>query len=183
VVGPAAAPMVTSLVMCHTAEMTGEELDAVRGLMDGAFGDFTDHDWGHTLGGQHALVVEDGVAIAHGALVMRRLLHGGRSLRTGYVEGVAVRPDRRRRGHADKVMTALESLAPAYDVLALSSTEAGLALYESRGWQVWRGPTSVLAPGGVEPTPDDDGSVYVLGGDGLDLDGGLACDWRDGDVW
>jgi aminoglycoside 2'-N-acetyltransferase I len=175
--------MVTQLVMCHTAEMTPEELGAVRGLMDEAFGDFTDHDWGHALGGQHALVVEDGVAVAHGALVMRRLLHAGRSLRTGYVEGVAVRPDRRRRGHADRVMTALESLAPAYDVLALSSSEQGVALYESRGWQRWRGPTSVLSPSGVVATPDDDGSVFVLGGAGLALDDALTCDWRDGDVW
>jgi aminoglycoside 2'-N-acetyltransferase I len=175
--------MVTQLVMCHTAEMTPEELGAVRGLMDESFGDFSEHDWGHTLGGQHALVVEDGVAVAHGALVMRRLLHAGRSLRTGYVEGVAVRPDRRRRGHADRVMTALESLAVAYDVLALSSSEEGVALYEARGWQVWRGPTSVLAPEGVIPTPEDDGSVYVLGAADLDLDVGLTCDWRDGDVW
>jgi aminoglycoside 2'-N-acetyltransferase I len=175
--------MVTQLVMCHTAEMTPEELGAVRTLMDDAFGDFTDHDWGHSLGGQHALVVEDGVAVAHGALVMRRLLHSGRSLRTGYVEGVAVRPDRRRRGHADRVMTALESLATAYDVLALSSSEQGVALYESRGWQRWRGPTSVLSPAGVVPTPDDDGSIYVLRGSSLDLDSELTCDWRDGDVW
>jgi aminoglycoside 2'-N-acetyltransferase I len=175
--------MVTQLVMCHTAEMTPEELGAVRTLMGDAFGDFTDHDWGHSLGGQHALVVEDGVAVAHGALVVRRLLHGGRSLRTGYVEGVAVRPDRRRRGHADRVMTALESLATAYDVLALSSSEQGVALYESRGWQRWRGPTSVLSPIGLVPTPDDDGSIYVLGGSSLDLDSELTCDWRDGDVW
>ena len=175
--------MVTQLVMCHTAEMTDEELAAVRGLMDDAFGDFTDHDWGHALGGQHALVVEDGVAVAHGALVMRRLLHAGRSLRTGYVEGVAVRHDLRRRGHAAKVMTALESLAPAYDVLALSSSTDGVALYEARGWARWRGATSVLAPEGVTPTPEDDGSVYVLGGSDLDLDGELTCDWRDGDVW
>jgi aminoglycoside 2'-N-acetyltransferase I len=175
--------MVTQLVMCHTAEMTPEELGAVRTLMDDASGDFTDHDWGHSIGGQHALVVEDGVAVAHGALVMRRLLHSDRSLRTGYVEGVAVRPDRRRRGHADRVMTALESLATAYDVLALSSSEQGVALYESRGWQRWRGPTSVLSPAGVVPTPDDDGSIYVLGGSSLDLDSELTCDWRDGDVW
>ncbi|MCD4524706.1 GNAT family N-acetyltransferase [Nocardioides sp. cx-173] len=175
--------MVTRLVMCHTAEMTPEELHAVRALLDGAFREFTDQDWGHTLGGQHALVVEDGVVVAHGALVMRRLLHAGRSLRTGYLESVATRPDRTRRGHADRVMTALESLAPAYDVLALSASEAGVPLYESRGWQLWRGPSSVLAPDGITRTPADDSSIYVLGGSDLDLDGELTCDWRDGDLW
>ncbi len=73
--------------------------------------------------------------IAHGSLVMRRLLHGERSLRAGYVEGVAVRLDRRRAGHASTVMAALEALAPAYDLLALSSSEDGVPFYESRGWQ------------------------------------------------
>lgn len=169
--------------MCHTAEMTPEELAAVRALMDSAFGEFTDHDWDHALGGQHALVVDDGRVVAHGALVMRRLLHADRALRCGYVEAVATSPARSRQGHAATVMAALESLAPAYDVLALSATEAGVLLYEARGWQRWRGPTSVLGPSGVEATPDDDGSVYVLGGTGLDFDAGLTCDWRQGDVW
>jgi len=175
--------MVTSLVMCHTAEMTPEELAAVRALMDTAFAEYTDLDWDHALGGQHALVVDAGEVVAHGSLVMRRLLHLGRSLRCGYVESVATTPTRLREGHAATVMAALESLSPAYDVLALSSSEAGVALYEARGWHRWRGPTSVLGPAGVEPTPDDDGSVYVLGGTGLDLDAELTCDWRAGDVW
>ncbi len=172
------------MIVCHTAEMIADELGAVRALLDLAFDDFTDDDWQHGLGGTHCLVVEGDDVIAHGSLVMRRLLHAGRSLRAGYVEAVAVRPDRRREGHAATVMTALEALAPAYDVLALSSSEAGVALYASRGWQQWRGPTSVLAPSGIEPTPDDDGSVYVLPGrTPLDLDGELTCDWRPGDVW
>ncbi|MFA6298109.1 MAG: GNAT family N-acetyltransferase [Nocardioides sp.] len=165
----------TSLVVCHTAEMTPEELGAVRALTDAAFGDFTDDDWDHALGGQHALVVDDGEVVAHGALVMRRLLHAGRSLRCGYVEAVATSPARLRQGHAATVMAALERLAPA--------SEAGVVLYEARGWQCWRGPTSVLSLSGVEPTPDDDGSVYVLGDTGLDLDAELTCDWRTGDVW
>ncbi len=80
-------------------------------------------------------------------------------------------------------MTALERLAPAYDLLALSASDAGVPFYEARGWSLWRGPTSVISPEGVVPTPDDDGAVYVLGGTDIDLDGPLACDWRDGDVW
>jgi aminoglycoside 2'-N-acetyltransferase I len=177
--------MVTRMITAHTGEMTLDELRAIRALLDEAFaGGFSDHDWEHGLGGTHVLVLEDDAVVAHGSLVMRRLLHGGRSLRTGFVEAVAVRPDRRRAGHASTVMTALEALAPAYDLLALSSSADGAELYRSRGWQQWRGPTSVLAPGGIERTPDDDGSVYVLPGPAvLDLDGPLTCDWRPGDVW
>ena len=50
--------------------------------------------------------------------------------------------------------------------------------------QRWRGPTSVLAPAGILPTPAEDGSIYVLPGSApIDLDAGLTCDWREGDVW
>ena len=169
---------------CHTAELTAAELADVRALLDVAFGDFTDHDWGHALGGLHAVVVEDGRVLAHGSLVMRRLLHQDRSLRCGYVEAVAVHPAARRRGLASAVMASLEELAPAYDLLALSASELGVPLYVARGWSLWRGPSSVLTAQGVTPTPEDDGSLYVLPGESpLELDGPIACDWRDGDVW
>jgi aminoglycoside 2'-N-acetyltransferase I len=171
------------VVTRHTADLTATELVEIRSLLDAAFVDFSDHDWDHGLGGQHVLVREAGLLVAHGALVLRRMLVGGRSLRTGYVEAVAVLPDHRRRGHAGTVMDALEELAPAYDLLALSASEAGVPLYEARGWQTWRGPTSVLGPTGPEPTPDDDGSVHVLGGQDVDRDDPIACDYREGDVW
>lgn len=182
--GPEAAGLVSVLSTRHSAELSEGELHAARDLMDEAFDDFSDLDWDHCLGGQHAMVVEDGRVVAHGSLVMRRLLVGGRSLRTGYVEAVAVHPDRRRRGHASAVMAALERLAPAYDLLALSSSTEGEPLYRARGWEPWRGPTAVLAPEGLVLTPDDDGSLYVLAtGADLDLGETVACDWREGDVW
>ena len=84
----------------HTADLDGATLGAVRALLEAVFaGDFTEHDWEHSLGGVHALVWEGGEPIGHAAVVQRRLLHRGRALRAGYVEGVAVRADRRGRGH------------------------------------------------------------------------------------
>ncbi|MDN4172779.1 GNAT family N-acetyltransferase [Nocardioides sp. SOB77] len=180
------------LTPVHTAHLGGPDLADARALMDLAFDDFSDADWSHALGGMHALVRVGGALVAHGSLVQRRLLVGAgeeqRSWRCGYVEAVATHPDHRRRGHATAVMAALEALAPAYDVLALSASDAGAALYRGRGWVPWRGPTSVLGPSGPERTPEDDGSTYVLPGArpldlDLDLDAPLACDWRDGDVW
>ncbi|HEY9350355.1 MAG TPA: hypothetical protein VIP75_06660, partial [Acidothermales bacterium] len=62
--------------------------------------------------------------------------------------------------------------------------DAGARLYEARGWQRWRGTTSVIAPTGRRRTPDDDGAVYVLSVDvRLTMTGDLACEWREGDVW
>ena len=170
----------------RTADLDAATLRAAGDLLEDAFdGDLDDSDWEHCLGGVHALVWEGPALVAHGAVVQRRLLHGGRALRAGYVEGVGVRGDRRRRGHGTAVMGALEAVVRGADDLgALGATEQGLGLYTGRGWVVWRGPTSVLTPSGVRRTPEDDGSVLVLPlAVPLDITGGLTCDWRDGDVW
>jgi aminoglycoside 2'-N-acetyltransferase I len=171
--------------VAHTADLRAGALAAVRALLDEAFEDFTDADWDHCLGGVHAVVTVDGAVVGHAALVQRRLLIGGRALRAGYVEGVAVRADQRRRGHAGTMMAALERVVRgAYDLGALSATDEGAAVYAARGWQRWTGPTSALTPAGVRRTAEDDGSVHVLPVTApLDLTAELTCDWRAGDLW
>lgn len=172
------------VVVAHTGQLPAPVLAEARELLDRVFdGELTAHDWEHCLGGLHALVRDGGELVAHAALVQRRLLHAGQTLRAGYVEGVGVRRDRRRQGLGGAVMSPLEQLAGrAYDVAALASTDEGLAFYAGRGWQRWRGPTSALTPAGVVATPDADDCVFVLGG-GLDPTGTLTCDWREGDLW
>jgi len=170
----------------HTADLDAATLRAVRSLMDGAFGgEFTDDDWDHTLGGVHLLVSEGGAVVGHGAVVRRQLLHGSRTLRCGYVEGVAVRAERRGRGLGTALMEeAARIVRGGYDAGALSGTDAAMPLYERLGWQRWRGPLSALTPRGVERTPGDDDSVLVLPVTmPLDLDGELTCDWRPGEPW
>lgn len=169
----------------HTSELDRATLGAARALLDSVFDDLTDHDWDHTLGGVHALVWDGDELVGHAALVQRRLLHRGRALRSGYVEGVGVRADRRGLGYGAALMDALDRVAErAYDLAALSATDDAAPFYVARGWQLWRGPSSALTPAGIRPTPDDDGGIYVLPfGADLDLFGELTCDWRDGDVW
>ncbi len=160
--------------------------DRVRALLDDVFeGEFTDEDWEHCLGGTHAVIVEAGEPIAHGAVVPRTLWHEGLALRCGYVEGLAVRADHRGHGHAAEIMTALEEIIrETCEVGALSPTEAGRGFYLARGWPVWRGLTFVRTPAGDLRTPEDDDAVHVLPVTAtLDLDGELTCDWRPGDVW
>jgi aminoglycoside 2'-N-acetyltransferase I len=186
---PEAAGLVRT-TRAHTVDVTPADLAAARALMDEAFADlpederFGEEDWEHALGGQHVLVHDGDRLVGHGALVMRRLLHGGRALRAGYVEAVATAASHRRRGVGSAVMEGLEALAPVYDLLALGATDDGMLLYESRGWQRWRGSLHALTPQGLVRTEDDEGWVLVLPGNALlDLDGDLTCDWRDGDVW
>ena len=170
----------------HTADLGEDTLVAARALLYEVFADeMTEHDWEHALGGVHALVWEEHELIGHASVIQRRLLHGGRALRTGYVEGVAVRADRRRAGHGAAMMSALERvLRGAYELGALGATDDARAFYLSCGWQPWRGQTSALTPRGVRRTEDADDSVFVLPlGTELDLTGELTCDWRDGDVW
>ncbi len=170
----------------HTAELDAATLKAARVLLDGVFeGDMSDHDWEHSLGGVHALVWEEDELVGHASVVQRRLLHGGRTLRTGYVEGVGVRADRRRRGHGTALMETLERLVRgAYELGALGATHQAADFYAGRGWELWQGPTSALTPTGVVRTEEEDGSVYVLPvAVALNLSGELTCDWREGDVW
>jgi aminoglycoside 2'-N-acetyltransferase I len=176
----------TSVRTAHTADLGAATLTAARALLYEVFqDDMTEHDWEHSLGGVHALAWEGDELVGHAAVVQRRLLHGGRALRTGYVEGVVVRADQRRRGHAGAMMEALERVVrAAYDLGALGATDQAARLYAGRGWQQWQGPTSALTPTGIVRTADEDGSVYVLpGAAALDLTAELTCDWREGDVW
>ena len=175
-----------------TSALTATEIDAIRAILRRAFGDdpeeaFTEDDWGHALGGVHVVAEAEGRIVAHAAVVERTLQAGGRELRTGYVEAVAVDPDRQRQGIGTQVMEAVGRIVRAgFELGALGTGEH--AFYERLGWETWRGPTSVRLPdGGEQPTPDDDESVLILRTPAtppdLDLAGPISCEWRPGDVW
>ncbi len=169
----------------HTADLGDGTRAAIRQLLDGAFGIVSEDTYQNVLGGVHALLAEDGELIGHASVVQRRMLHGGRALRTGYIEGVAVRADRRRRGHGAALMSVLERIVRSgYQLGALGASDDGARLYVSRGWQRWRGPIAALTPDGICRTPDKDGAIYVLPVSApVDLSGQLVCDWRPGSVW
>ena len=173
------------LQTAHTADLDPEVLKAGRALLYDVFDDMTDSDWEHSLGGIHALVWEDGELIGHASVIQRRLLHGGRALRAGDVEGVGVRADRRGRGHGAAMMDALERvISRGYDLGALGATDEAAAFYAARGWRLWLGRCSALTPGGITRTAEEEGGIFVLSQSvPLDLSGELTCDWRDGDVW
>jgi len=176
---------VIELRTAHTADLDAATRSAIRALMDSAFDGVSDDTFENVLGGIHALVMDDAELIGHASVVQRRLLHGGRALRTGYIEGVAVRADRRRQGHGNAMMSVLERIVRSgYQLGALGASEKGSRLYVARGWQRWQGPSSALTPDGIRRTAGIDGAIYVLPVSApLDLAGELICDWRPAALW
>ena len=173
-----------------TSELTTSEIQAIRALMDVAFGAnedarFTEDDWQHAVGGVHFLLELDGEIVAHAAVVEREIHVGGRALPTGYVEAVATDPARQGVGLGSIVMTDVtQYVRERFDLGGLGTGRQ--SFYGRLGWQVWAGPSSVRTAGGDELTPDDDGFIMVLPTpttQALDLAAPISCDWRPGDAW
>jgi aminoglycoside 2'-N-acetyltransferase I len=170
-----------------TADLSPAELGRLRAFLDTAFaGRFGDDNWSHALGGVHVVAAADGEPVGHASVVVRRLIAGDRTLRTGYVEAVATAAAWRRRGLASMVMTEVERLvAGGFELGALAASEQGVGLYTARDWQPWTGPTAALTPDGIIETPDQ--GAFVLPTPhtpaGLDPTSRLVCDWRRGDLW
>ena len=170
----------------HTAELGPDVLGRARQLLEQVFeADWTESDWEHALGGVHVMAFSGDLLVGHGAVVQRRLLYRGEALRTGYVEAFGVHSAYRRAGVGGRMMDVLEGvIARAFELGALSATDVAAEFYSKRGWLQWQGPLSALTPGGIRPTPEEAGGVYVLPGTRqLDIHDSLGADWRDGDVW
>jgi aminoglycoside 2'-N-acetyltransferase I len=170
-----------------TADLSPTDLAQLRAFLDTAFdGRFGDDDWSHALGGVHVLATVDSEPVGHASVVVRRLIAGEQTLRTGYVEAVATAGPWRRRGVASAVMAEIERLVTGgFELGALAASAEGVGLYTARGWRPWTGTTAALTPDGVVEVPAQ--GVFVLPTAytpaGLDPTSRLVCDWRRGDLW
>ncbi len=177
------------LTRLGTADLTPADLDAIRALLDTAFADdgdgFTDEDWQHAAGGTHLIARLDGSVVGHAAVVPRSIRIGDRTVRAGYVEAVATRPDRQGRGIGTHLMRAAGDVIEEEYELGVLSTGAH-AFYARLGWLPWAGHSHVRTPTGTRPTPEDDGSLMVLPTRHLpapDPTDDIECEWRPGEVW
>lgn len=170
-------------------ELRPEDVVSLRRLFDEAWPDasdpFTDEDWDHALGGLHFILEEDGAIVAHASVVERELHAGEHRLPTGYVEALATRPIRQRRGFGSSVLRAVnEYLDRTFQLGALGT--GSFSFYERLGWVVWKGPTFVRTASGLVRTAEEDGYVLVRltpSSPELDLTSAISCDSRAGDVW
>lgn len=158
----------------------------VRLLVFEAFdGRFSEDDWEHTAGGWRIVLFDEVIPMAHGAVVSRALRVGARDFRAGYVEGVATRAGRQRRGLGSLVMTAVTDLVrDNFDLGGLSTGRRGF--YERFGWERWRGPTYVQDGDELIRTAAEDAGLMVLrsgASAGVDLHAPIVCESRRGDDW
>lgn len=169
----------------HTADLGAGVYDEIRVLLAAVFDDLTDADCEHALGGLHVCARSRGELVGHVSVVQRRLLHGGRALRTGYVEAFGVIPRLQRQRIGSGLMAEAERVIRAgYELGALGATDMAIEFYRRRGWKRWRGRTLAFTPSGTVRTPDDDNCIYVLEvSEQLDVYGDLVCDFREGDLW
>jgi aminoglycoside 2'-N-acetyltransferase I len=176
----------TRLRVLADADVPARTLAGIRRFLVAAFeGDFTDEDWEHTRGGWRVVAHEGSSAVSHAAVVPRRIIVADRAFRTGYLEGVATRPERQRRGLGSEVIArATELVRERFELGALSTGVP--ALYERFGWERWRGPSFVLDGAERIRTPGEDAGLMVLRcgpSAGIELTGPITCERRPGDDW
>src|SRR5262249_59519005 len=124
-----------------------EQLDpttraVLRALWARAYGDrFDDHDADHAYGGVHVLILDGDRIVGHASAVPRRIRFGDARWRTvGYVEAVATDPDRQREGLGRQMMERLHDEIRSPWPVAMLSTGPATGIYETLGWERWRGP-------------------------------------------
>lgn len=137
----------------------------------------------------HLLAHDGDGLVSHACWIPRRLHRAnGGPLHVAYVEAVATEPAHQRRGHATRVLRALAAAIadPALGFACGVLSPSDPAFYAPLGWEAWRGPLATRHPDG-RVTPDPDEGIMILrlphGDATLDLDEGLAAEWRDGEVW
>ncbi|HYN64514.1 MAG TPA: GNAT family N-acetyltransferase, partial [Candidatus Limnocylindrales bacterium] len=179
---------VTSLRVVPSAALRVGDWAALTDLCVAAFNEPWDGYWESIGPGVHVIVedAEHGI-VAHAAIVDRLLYPGDGVLHAGYVEAVAVLPDRQGGGLGTLVMEEIgRMIDQAYELGALGT--GSQPFYERVGWVVWQGPTWIRQRDGrLERSPDEDGGIMIrmtpLTPSGLDLALPLAVDWRPGEVW
>jgi aminoglycoside 2'-N-acetyltransferase I len=167
-------------------ELSSAELAALLELAREPWPHLSDTYWEDVGVGVHFVIEEDGEPVSQACVVELELHVEDRAIRTGYVEAVSTRSDRRSRGLATRLMGAVhEHIRSTFELGALDTGLRGF--YERWGWRRWRGPTWVRAPDGPLRTEEEDGNVYVLATPrtppDLDLDAPISAPWRPPESW
>jgi aminoglycoside 2'-N-acetyltransferase I len=177
-----------SIRVVPSAALSTAEWTTLTDLCVSAFNEDWDGYWESIGPGIHVIAedAERGV-VAHAAIVDRLLYPGEASVRSGYVEAVAVWPDLQRHGHGTRVMEVIDAMIDeGYELGALGTGSHGF--YQRLGWETWQGPTWIRERDGhLKRSPSEDGGIMIRRTPAtppdLDLSLPIAVDWRPGEVW
>lgn len=180
--------METTLRVVPSAELSAADWTTLTDLCVAAFNEDWDGYWDSIGPGVHVIAedAERGV-VAHAAIVDRLLYPGEATLRTGYVEAVAVAPDLQRQGLGTRVMEVIGSMIDqGYELGALGTGSHGF--YQRLRWETWQGPTWIRERDGhLERSATEDGGIMIRRTPAtpadLNLSLPIAVDWRPGEVW
>ena len=177
-----------SIRVVASSTLSTAEWSTLTDLCVTAFKEPWDGYWESIGPGVHVLAEEpERGIVAHAAVVDRLLYPGDAVLRAGYVEAVAVLPDRQGLGLGTRVMEVIdEMIDDGYELGALGT--GSQPFYARLGWVTWQGPAWVRHPDArLERAPGEDGSIMVRRTPAtpaaLDLTLPIAVDWRPGEVW
>ena len=142
-----------------------DELEGLRAWLEAAYDDgpWRPEHWDEIGPGPHVVAEDDdGSLLAHACVAWVPVTIGSTTLRAGYLEDVATRPDIRSRGYGTAVVVATHPLIRAGAEIGFLAT-GSQPFYERLGWTTWRGPSSVIeVDGSRTPTPEEDGFLMVL---------------------
>lgn len=175
--------MALVITVCAAADLSAAESTEITTLCSLAYDEDAEPWLTPLLDPVHVIGRIDGRMVSHAAWVERWLQPDGLApLRTAYIEAVATHPDGQGRGHGSQVMATLPALLGAFDIAALSPSDAGF--YARLGWEPWRGPLSVRTPEGLVVSEDEEVMILRLPRTPpLDLTVGLSIEERAGEVW
>ena len=179
--------METSLRVVPSAELSAADWKALTDLCVAAFNEDWEGYWDSIGPGMHVISEAGGQVVAHAAIVDRLLYPGDATLRSAYVEAVAVAPDLQRQGHGTRVMEAIDAMIDErYELGALGTGSDGF--YRRLGWETWHGSTWIRERDGhLERSSHEDGDIMIRRTPAtppdLDVSLPIAVDWRPGEVW
>lgn len=178
----------TSIRVVPSAALSMAEWSELTDLCMAAFQESWDTYWEDIGPGVHVLAEDPRIGIlAHAAIVDRLLYPGDAVLRAGYVEAVAVWPDRQRTGLGTRVMQVINGMIDErYELGGLGT--GSHTFYARLCWEIWQGPTWIRERDGrLVRSADEDGGIMVRRTPAtpadLDLSLPIAVDWRPGEVW
>jgi aminoglycoside 2'-N-acetyltransferase I len=166
-------------------ELTQNQVEILQALLTDAFaGDFSESDWQNSLGGARFVGLQNEELVAHGTVVARSMWLDESPITVGYVEAIAVAPNKQKQGIGSLLLNEITQLClQNYELAMLSTDEKDF--YRRFGWQDFPGQSFVLVGDQQIRTAEEDCGLMVLTPESRSFGkiSKVCCQARFGDAW